>query len=229
MQIIVNHLTQMNQGFICAAGIDLETHRHVRPRLRQNNLTRAFLSESGGYFELGASLDLGWVERSSDPPEVEDIRFNARRVQTLKKPNPQYFWDLLKSVSKNHLAEIFGPDLKPLDASAVVAEGKGTASLGCLLLDHPPEISLNNQGRLRLGLVDQNFKLNLSVTDLRFYTTDHTGINPAVVEQANTLIRQGGPVILSLGLSRAWRKGGHTLAYHWLQVNNLHFESNPLW
>ena len=90
--------------------VDLETRQHIRPRLRQNNLSRAFLSESGGYFELGASLDLGWVERSPTPPEVEDIRFNARRVQTLKKASPEYFWELLKSVSKNHLAEIFGPD-----------------------------------------------------------------------------------------------------------------------
>lgn len=229
MKIIVNHLTQLNQGFICVAAIDLETRQHIRPRLRQNNLSRAFLTGSGGYFELGALLDLGWVERSPTPPEVEDIRFNARRVQPLKKSTPEHFWDLLKSVSKTHLAEIFGSDLKPLDFSAVVAEGTGTASLGCLWLEHPPEISLNNRGRLRLSLTDRDFSLNLSVTDLRFYEPESARANPVVVEQANTLIKQGGPVILSLGLSRAWRKEGHPAAYHWLQVNNLHFESKPLW
>ncbi len=229
MKIIVNHLTQLNQGFICVAGVDLETKQHVRPRLRQNNLASAFLTKNGGYFELGAMLDLSWVEKTPTPPEVEDIRFNARRVHLLQKVDPERFWKCLKSVANLHLTEIFGPDLKPHDFSAVVAEGKGTASLGCLYLEHPPEISLSSRGRLRLTLRDQDFRLNLSVTDLRFCEVEYAKINPVVLEQANNLIKQGGPVILSLGLSRAWRKEGDSSAYHWLQVNNLHFESMPLW
>jgi hypothetical protein len=225
MKIIVNHLTHLNQGFICVAGLDLETHRHVRPRLRQNNLTEAYLTRKGGYFELGAMLDLDWVERAPTPPEVEDVRFNPRRVRVLQKAPPAYFWKLLKSVAGPRLSEIFGPALRPLDYSAVVTEGQGTASLGCLYLDHLPELTLNQRGRPRLALHDPPFNLNLSVTDLRLYQGGTTSLNHAAFDQANALIRQGGPAILSVGLSRAWRKNEDTPAYHWLQVNNLHFEN----
>ncbi len=224
MRIILNHLTHLNQGFICVAGLDLETHRHVRPRLRQNNLTSAYLTRNGGYFELGAMLDLDWVEKAPTPPEVEDVRFNPRRVRVLKKAAPVYFWNLLKSVARPHLSEIFGPALRPLDYSAVVSEGQGIASLGCLYLDRLPELTLNRQGRPRLALNDPPFNLNLSVTDLRFYEGGTTNPNPTAFDHANALIRQGGPVILSLGLSRAWRKNENDPAYHWLQVNNIHLE-----
>lgn len=226
MRIIVNHLTQLGPGFICAAGLDLESHRHVRPRLRQNNLPAAYLTQNGGYFELGAVLDLDYVEKMPAPPEVEDVRFNPRRVRVLKKADQAEFWQLLKGAAQPHLASIFGPALQPLDYSAVVPENRGTASLGCLLVESPPELTLNPRGRPRLTLHDPPFKLNLSVTDVRFYEGDPARLNRASFDRANTLIRQGGPVVLCVGLSRPWRKNENDPAYHWLQVNNLHFESS---
>jgi hypothetical protein len=33
MQIVINHLTRMQRGFMCVAGVDLATGRHVRPVL----------------------------------------------------------------------------------------------------------------------------------------------------------------------------------------------------
>lgn len=225
MRIVVNHLTQLNPGFICVAGLDLETRQHVRPRLRQNNLTTAYLTKNGGYFELGAMLDLDWVEKSPVAPEVEDVRFNPRRVKVLPKGAPGFFWNFLKTVARPHLTAIFGPDLQPLDYSAVVPEGKGRASLGCLYLERLPELTLNTRGRPRLALNGPPFKLNLPVTDYRFYDGSPERLNQAAFERSNVLIRQGGPVILSVGLSRAWRKNENDPAYHWLQVNNLHFEN----
>ncbi|MBN9390573.1 MAG: hypothetical protein J0I20_21260 [Chloroflexi bacterium] len=225
MRIVVNHLTQLNPGFICVAGLDLETRQHVRPRLRQNNLPTAYLTKNGGYFELGAMLDLDWVEKAPVAPEIEDVRFNPRRVKVLPRGTPGYFWNFLKSVARPHLPAIFGPDLQSLDYSAVVPESKGMASLGCLYLERLPELILNTRGRPRLSLNDPPFKLNLPVTDFRFYDGTPERLNQAAFEQANALIRQGGPAILSVGLSRAWRKNEIDPAYHWLQVNNLHFEN----
>jgi hypothetical protein len=33
MLILVHHLTRMQPGFICVAGLDADTERHVRPVL----------------------------------------------------------------------------------------------------------------------------------------------------------------------------------------------------
>jgi hypothetical protein len=36
-------------------------------------------------------------------------------------------------------------------------------------------------------------------------------------------------VILSVGLTRPFRKWGDSEERHWLQVNNIHLEDDPLW
>src|SRR5262249_38600569 len=36
-------------------------------------------------------------------------------------------------------------------------------------------------------------------------------------------------VILSVGLARAFQASGDTARRHWLQVNNLHLEDDPVW
>jgi hypothetical protein len=33
---------------------------------------------------------------------------------------------------------------------------------------------------------------------------------------------------LAVGLTRPWRKNGDTAQRHWLQVNNIHLEEDPL-
>jgi hypothetical protein len=42
-------------------------------------------------------------------------------------------------------------------------------------------------------------------------------------------IEAGVESILSLGLTRPWRKQGDTTERHWLQVNNIHLKDDPLW
>jgi hypothetical protein len=42
-------------------------------------------------------------------------------------------------------------------------------------------------------------------------------------------IKAGVEVILSVGLTRPWRKQGDTAERHWLQVNNIHLRDAPLW
>src|SRR5215210_1099974 len=59
MRILVDHLTRMQPGYFCAAGIDLESGRHVRPVLRRGRLTTDLLGTNGGPFDIGSVLDLG--------------------------------------------------------------------------------------------------------------------------------------------------------------------------
>jgi hypothetical protein len=61
MQIIVNHLTRMQPGFICVAGVDVSSGRHVRPVLGRR-LTTDLLASKGGPFDMAELVDLGAVE-----------------------------------------------------------------------------------------------------------------------------------------------------------------------
>ena len=43
MKIVVNHLTRMQPGYICVAGLDFQTNAHVRPVLAGSRLTVSFI------------------------------------------------------------------------------------------------------------------------------------------------------------------------------------------
>jgi hypothetical protein len=43
MRIVVNHLTRMQPGYICVAGMERQGGRHVRPVLAGGRWTRAYL------------------------------------------------------------------------------------------------------------------------------------------------------------------------------------------
>ena len=43
MRMVVCHLTRMHSGFICVAGIDTRSGRHVRPEISGSRLTRDLL------------------------------------------------------------------------------------------------------------------------------------------------------------------------------------------
>ncbi len=229
MKIIVNHLTRIDATHICVAGVDPATNRHIRPVLFNTNLTTAYLANQGGYFGLGHSLDLGWVQAVGKPPEVEDVRFEPRKIRRQPQVTPKEFWQILDRLAQPTLGNIFGPQLKQNGTSAIVELGTGQASLGCLRLVQPPRLStalIDNRDRPRISLNDGQFDLSLAITDLRFYEADQTRINRTAFEQAVAWCESGTPIILSVGLTRGWPKDNPR---HWLQVNNLHFENQPLW
>ena len=139
MKIVVNHLTRMQPGYICVAGIDLDTNRHVRPVIEGSMLTSRMLALHGGFFEIGHLLDLGKVEYVGRAPEIEDYHFDPRKIIRMGKVSPGPFWKLLKKVARPTFSQIFGPSLKSYGHGAVVKLGAGEASLGCLGLDNKPE------------------------------------------------------------------------------------------
>ena len=46
MKIVVNHLTRMQLGRICVAGVDMATGKHVRPLLRDVRLSTQRLARN---------------------------------------------------------------------------------------------------------------------------------------------------------------------------------------
>jgi hypothetical protein len=229
MQILVNHLTRMQPGYFCAAGIDLETGTHVRPVLRRGRLTTDLLSTNGGPFDIGSVLDLGPTTNAGHAPELEDHRFDTAGVRWLYDDGADDYWDALEAVARESLEEIFGPALELWDESGTVDLGEGHASLGCLRPEKQPWMYVDHRGTVRLVLDYLMPSVDLSVTDLRLYERDGRTPRRDLVRSVQKRLEAGVETILSVGLTRPWRKWNDDAERHWLQLNNIHLKDDPLW
>lgn len=229
MKIVVNHLTRMQPGYVCVAGIDLQTNAHVRPVLANRRLTTDLLKRNGGPFDIGVVVDLESTQHRGGPPEVEDYVFDSSNASAVRELSSDRFWKLLKGLAQTKLSKIFGSDLKSHGRGCAVDVGTGTASLGCLVPSRPPQLEINSYDKVRINFTDGAFTVDLSVTDLRFVHQDQQRPRSRVVQDVQARINNGIGVILSVGLARAWRKPGDTAPRHWLQVNNVHLEDDPTW
>ena len=72
MKIVVTHLTRMQRGTVCVAGLDVETGRHVRPVQPMGVLQSRLTTPRGGPFDMATIVDLGVTRPVPSPPEVED-------------------------------------------------------------------------------------------------------------------------------------------------------------
>ncbi len=70
--------------------------------------------------------------------------------------------------------------------------------------------------------------LDLSVSDVRLYNDDLSTVNLPTFHDVQERIKNGVPLLLSVGLTRAW-SSGTAPRRHWLQVNGIHLEDDPLW
>lgn len=230
MKIVVNHLTRMQPGYVCVAGIDLKTGKHVRPVQGGTRLTTKVLASEGGAFEIAGIVDLGSVKPCGRPPEMEDISFLPSQSQLEARCTDDGFWGVLMTAAKPNLNAIFGPDLKPSGASSMAVDiGCGATSLGCLAPEEPPSVDVDGFGKVKIRLNDNGKELYLSVTDLRLYEGDQKTPRVDVISELDGRFQDGEDVILSLGLARAWMKPGDSQARHFLQVNNIHLRGDPTW
>jgi hypothetical protein len=229
MQILVNHLTRMQPGYFCAAGIGLETGTHVRPVLRRGRLTTDLLSTNGGPFDIGSVLDLGPTTNAGHAPELEDHRFDTAGVRWLYDDGADDYWDALEAVARESLEEIFGPALELWDESGTVDLGEGHASLGCLRPEKQPWMYVDHRGTVRLVLDYLMPSVDLSVTDLRLYERDGRTPRRDLVRSMQKRLEAGVEAILSVGLTRPWQKWNDAAERHWLQLNNIHLKDDPLW
>lgn len=234
MRIVVTDLTRMQRGYVCVAGVDLEQRRHVRPVLGDARLPSSVLARHGGPFDLATVVDLGETEPTPVCPEVEDHAFSPRDARSVERIEAATFWELLTMLARPRLAAIFGPELrKRVGGGATVRTGGGRASLGCLAPSSRPELYLKPRERgsdqVRMKLGDGNADLDLSVTDIRLYGTDHVTPDREAMQRVSERIAVGTSVLLSVGLTRPFSNSPDLPPVHRLQVNNIHLEDDPTW
>lgn len=234
MNIVVNHLTRMHGGLICVAGVDLETHEHVRPLLGDQHLPFYFLARYGGPFDIAGIVDLGAARHKPDPPHVEDYVFVASRAKVRRRASAQEFWSLLEALAKPALGEIFGEALRAVGRARYATDaGQGPASLGCLRPNRPPELYLatgrDGKPQIRMRFGDGQIEADAGVTDLRLRQPNHTTPDGQKVRAVARMIGGSDEVILSLGLTRKFRPSEKSDYFHYLQVNNVHLKEDPAW
>ena len=234
MQIAINHLTRMRAGYVCTAGVDLQTAGHVRPVLEDGALPFDVLARYGGPFEMAGLVDLGRPRPTPERPHVEDHVIVPTRVRALGSVPPADFWALLCRVSKTRLREIFGDELRRVGRSSCGADlGQGEASLGCFRPGVAPRLFYLTEGssgrpRIRMRIDDGQFDVLVGVTDIRLYGDDHVTPDRAMVEKTAARMAGGG-VILGVGLTRGYASTTEAEPIHWVQVTNIHLESDPTW
>ena len=229
MQILVNHLTRMQPGYFCVAGVELDTPRHVRPVLRRGRLTTDLLRANGGPFDLGSFVDLGLTTSAGHAPELEDHRFDPTTARWLSDDEPDDFWGVIELMAQESLTDIFGTELELWDESGTVDVGEGQASLGCLKPEEQPWLYVDHRGTVRLVLDYLMPSVDMAVNDLRLYDRDQRTPRRNLVSGLQKRLESGVETILSVGLTRPWQKRGDDAERHWLQVNNIHPEDAPLW
>jgi hypothetical protein len=229
VRILVDHLTRMQPGYFCVAGVEVDTLRHIRPVLRHGRLTTDLLRPNGGPFDLGSVVDLGTTTNAGRAPELEDRRFDPSSTRWLFDNDPNDFWDALDGLAQESLQGIFGPALELWDESGTVDVGEGTASLGCLKPEKQPWVYMDHRGTIRMVLDYLMPSVDMSVNDLRLYERDGRTPRRDLFASVEKRLMSGVEVILSVGLTRPWQKRGDTAERHWLQVNNIHLEDDPLW
>jgi len=219
----------MQPGYFCVAGIDLGTETHVRPVLSHRRLTTDLLSTSGGPFDVGSVVDLGPVTPAGGAPELEDYRFDPAVARWVYDDDPDDYWDTLERVAQDSLEGIFGPSLELWDESGTVDVGEGKASLGCLKPEKQPWMYVDHRGTVRLVLDYLIPSIDLAVTDLRLYERDGRTPRRELAAGVQRRLKAGVETILSVGLTRPWRKWNDDAERHWLQLNNIHLKDEPLW
>jgi hypothetical protein len=226
MEILVNHLTRMNGGHVCVAGLDRDG-RHVRPVLQGSRLGGEALEVRGGPFALGRIVDIGEAVPRPCPPEVEDRVFSLTGTRAVHRVDGEWFWEILDALAFDELTAVFGSALVRDGGTASLPAGEGTASLGILQPRSRPILS-HTFGKLRLGIVDPELgALSLPITDVRLYDLDRNVVDDRRATLLEDRLRRRRP-LLSVGIGRPWaRNGGEPR--HWLQVNNVHLDDNPLW
>lgn len=157
MHIVISHLTRMQPDYICVAGIEPETGRHIRPVLNRRRLGRNLLRKEGGVFEIGALVDLGATKNVGHAPETEDHEFSVESLRHRHRLQPDDFWKCLTETSHNKLESIFGDDLEQRESSCIVDINSGVASLGHLTPENIPYFAVNPWGKSACKFQTGNF------------------------------------------------------------------------
>ncbi|HMO15217.1 MAG TPA: hypothetical protein PKA83_13925 [Pirellulaceae bacterium] len=228
MQILVNHLTRMQPGWICFAGIELISRRQIRP-VQDRPLTRKLLASEGGPLALGHVIELGPSEFCGRVPEIEDRKFHSDQIQLIRQVSFQELHDACAEISASRLRDIFGNELLWINhhpnqpGTAAVDEHAGIRSLGCYWATQGrlQLITSGDRSKVRFEFMEDNLQFSIPVTDIRLFLADHQTPNEVALQQMNSALQNQEKTLVALGLSRAYRISDSQPARHWLQLNNL--------
>jgi hypothetical protein len=219
----VTHLTRMEVGFVCVAGMDPITGAHIRPVVPGRRIRRDEIHIGGSEITIGTELNLGHVVPVPSPPEVEDHAFAPAAAKRLRDWSSADLGAFLRGHAAGTLDDIFGAGLEPDGWTASMSAGSGSASLGCLAPSETPTVSVDGYRKVKLALEDEGRQFSVTVADLRLYESDQKTPNSDAIRRVQTDLRHASEVFLSVGLSRPYPKPGGTGApRHWLQINNIH-------
>lgn len=215
---------------ICIAGIEPESRRHLRPTTGpEDPLTRELLTDNGGPFEIGAVVELGETRPVPNPPEIEDQRFDPAAARQIGRLKPEKYLGLLDEVAERSIRYGFGPDLEHQGSYKFATEaGRGERSLLCLRMEEFTALQISGWGTLQLRFNVAHKRAYAPVTDLRFFEADQKTIRKAVVKDVAARLRKRTRAWVMFGLSRPWAPPDETTERHWLQVNGICLEDDPL-
>lgn len=115
MRTIVNHLTRMQPGYICVAGVDVSNGQNVRPVLR-GRLATDLLVSKGGPFDMAALVELGTVKYCGHAPEIEDYYFDPRTAHYVRLVPLRFSGNCFSTSRGTALHRYLGRPLDRLDA-----------------------------------------------------------------------------------------------------------------
>jgi hypothetical protein len=220
----------MQPGFVCVAGINPATGRHVRP-VTSGRIGIDLLAPNGGPFDVAVEVELGRARPTPTPPEIEDHLVVPSALRKVRELTADKFWLMIESAARERLSGIFGPDFCRHGGTWIIESHKGKASLGCLSPQAPPFLEVcvedhhgEKMERIRCHVKDRDGECFPPVTDLRLYCPDEKTPRRDVVDDLNRRLKAGTPALLSVGVTRAMSQDKH-----WFQVNNLHLRDNPCW
>ena len=232
MRIVVNHLTRMQHGYVCAAGIDVESKAHIRPELPMLRLPATLTATYGGPFDIATEIDLGQVNDIGSAPEVEDRMFNVGSLVKVRDVPGAEFWRLLEGACSGDLRAIFGAALQATMNTYCLQEKTGIASLGCIVPKRVFDLRVAQEDhkgetktRIRLECDLGDGPCFPVVNDLRLYEPDEETPREEAVQALSARLKRGARVILAVGVTRPWGRQHR----HWLQVNGIHLAENPTW
>ncbi|MBI2760471.1 MAG: hypothetical protein HYX51_03470 [Chloroflexi bacterium] len=225
MRVLITDFTRMTEGFICVAGIDVETHKRVRPVIG-DRLQASLAATRGGVFDMRRLIDLGPAFAVGRAPEVEDYFFTQGKCAHVQTLNGAAFFDQLRTVACSGLVA-FGPELDPAGKGGMaLAEGAGRCSLVITRSIEPFDVVITERGSLRARWAGG---LDLSVTDIRLYHPDFQTPDRSKVAWLRRLLASDPEVYLCYGVSRAFKRTDDDRPRHWLQLNNIHLSTAPDW
>lgn len=225
MRVAITDLTRMSPGYICAAGVDLETGERVRPVISNEQLSAELLAKSGGPLDIGTIVDFGACRCCGVAPEVEDVQFAKGNAQAVGPMTITNFMTLLRESAQQSLG-VIGDELFRDRDSLVTERGTGRRSLVILRASEAPYFGIYDRAygkRLRFRWLDGVW---LSITDVRLYEDDLVTPDEAKVAALRQAVKSADEIYLSFGLTRPFPERGNR---HYLQLNNIHVPNWADW